>query len=72
MRKALFETMSDTERLRTTKTKGRGCRSACQTIVFKLMESAAKVSRLLNCSLLLVREIARVPFVDGVEQTDAA
>jgi hypothetical protein len=43
-----------------------------ETIVFKLMESASKRWRLLNGSPLLVKVIAGVRFVDGVEQTNAA
>ena len=61
-----------TVRLRTTKTKGSGSRSACLTMVFKLMESAAKKWRLLNGSPLLAKVSAGVRFVDGVEQTNAA
>src|SRR5215469_6269747 len=61
-----------TVRLRMTKTKGSGCRSACLTMVFKLMESASKKWRLLNGSPLLMKVIAGVRFVDGVEQTNAA
>jgi len=59
-------------RLRTTTTKGSGCRSACLTMVFKLMESASKKWRLLNGSPQLVKVLAGVRFVDGVEQTEAA
>jgi transposase-like protein len=61
-----------TVRLRTSKTKGSGSRSACLTRVFKLMESAAKRWRRLNGSPLLAKVIAGVRFVDGVEQTNAA
>ena len=61
-----------TVRLRTAKTKGSGSRSACLTMVFKLMESASKSWRLLNGSPLLPKVIAGVRFVDGVEQTEAA
>jgi transposase-like protein len=67
-----IESTFATVRLRTTKTKGSGCRSACLTMVFKLMESAAKKWRLLNGSPLLMKVIAGVRFVDGVEQTNAA
>jgi putative transposase len=41
-----IESTFATVRLRTTKTKGSGSRSACLTMVFKLMESAAKKWRL--------------------------
>jgi putative transposase len=67
-----IESTFATVRLRTTKTKGSGCRSACLTMVFKLMESAAKKWRFLNGSPLLAKVIAGVRFVDGVEQTNAA
>jgi putative transposase len=67
-----IESTFATVRLRTTKTKGSGCRSACLTMVFKLMESASKQWRLLNGSPLLAKVIAGVRFVDGVEQTNAA
>lgn len=67
-----IESTFATVRLRTTKTKGSGNRSACLTMVFKLMESASKKWRLLNGSLLLAKVITGVRFVDGVEQTNAA
>jgi putative transposase len=67
-----IESTFATVRLRTTKTKGNGSRSACLTMVFKLMESASKKWRLLNGSPLLAKVIAGVRFVDGVEQTNAA
>jgi transposase-like protein len=67
-----IESTFATVRLRTAKTKGSGSRSACLTMVFKLMESAAKRWRLLNGSPLLSKVIAGVRFVDGVEQTEAA
>jgi putative transposase len=60
-----------TVRLRTAKTKGSGSRSACLTMVFKLMEAAAKGWRRLNGSPLLTKVVAGVRFVDGVEQTAA-
>jgi putative transposase len=61
-----------TVRLRTSKTKGSGARSAWLTMVVKLMESASKGWGLLNGSPLLSKVIAGVRFVDGVEQTNAA
>jgi transposase-like protein len=67
-----IESTFATVRLRTAKTKGSGSRSACLTMVFKLMESASKRWRLLNGSPLLPKVIAGVRFVDGVEQTNAA
>jgi len=67
-----IESVFATVRLRTAKTKGSGSRSACLTMVFKLMESAAKTWRGLNGTPLLAEVIAGVRFVDGVKQTDAA
>ena len=67
-----IESTFATVRLRTAKTKGSGSRSACLTMVFKLMESASKKWRLLNGSPLLAKVIAGVRFVDGVEKTNAA
>lgn len=66
-----IESMFATVRLRTSKTKGSGSRSACLTMVFKLMESASKGWRLLNGSPLLSKVITGVRFVDGVEQPAA-
>jgi putative transposase len=67
-----IESTFATVRLRTVKTKGSGSRCACLTMVFKLMEVASKSWRLLNGATLLPKVIAGVPFVDGVEQTEAA
>lgn len=67
-----IESTFATVRLRTAKTKGSGSRLACLTMVFKLMESAAKKWRQLNGSSLLAKVIAGVRFADGVEQTNAA
>jgi transposase-like protein len=67
-----IESTFATVRLRTSKTKGSGSRTACLTMVFKLMESASKNWRLLNGSPLLSKVITGVRFVDGVEQTNAA
>jgi transposase-like protein len=67
-----IESTFATVRLRTVKTKGSGSRSACLTMVFKLMETASGRWRLLNGSPLLSKVLAGVRFVDGVEQTNAA
>ena len=61
-----------TVRLRTCKTKGCGNRQACETMVFKLMESASKRWRALNKSALLADVSAGVIFVDGEKQENAA
>src|SRR6516165_6121078 len=67
-----IESVFSTVRLRTDKTKGTGTREACLTMVFKLMESAAKRWRCLNGAELLHEVIQGVSFVDGVKQEDAA
>jgi putative transposase len=66
-----IESVFATVRLRTEKTKGSGTREACLTMVFKLMESAAKHWRVLNKASLLADVIAGVVFQDGVKE-DAA
>jgi putative transposase len=66
-----IESTFATVRLRTAKTKGAGTRLACLTMVFKLMESASKHWRMLNCSRLLQEVIAGVVYVDGVKENAA-
>jgi putative transposase len=68
----VIESVFATVRLRTEKTKGSGTRVACLTMVFKLMESAARRWRALNGSPLLVEVLKGVVFVDGIKQEDAA
>ena len=67
-----IESTFATVRLRHTKTKGSGTRTACLTMVFKLMESASKSWRALNKSSLIQEMIAGVVYVDGVKKADAA
>jgi transposase-like protein len=67
-----IESTFATVRLRTTKTKGYGTRSACETMVFKLMESASKGWRKLNGALLLPEILQGVKFVDGVKVPEEA
>jgi len=67
-----IESVLATVRLRTCKTKGCGSRVACETMVFKLMESAAKGWRKLNGSLLLPEVIQGVKFVDGEKLSESA
>jgi transposase-like protein len=67
-----IESVFSTVRLRHAKTKGSGSRTACLSMVFKLMESASKSWRALNGSTLLREVIAGVTFVDGVKQSHAA
>jgi transposase-like protein len=67
-----IESVLATVRLRTCKTKGCGTRAACETMVFKLMESASKRWRLLNGASLLPDVIQGVKFVDGARLTENA
>jgi putative transposase len=62
-----IESIFATVRLRTNKTKGCGTRSACETMVFKLMESASKGWRKLNGALLLPEILQGMKFVDGIK-----
>lgn len=68
----VIESVFATVRLRTEKTKGSGTRVACLTMVFKLMQSAARHWRALNGSGLLSDVIKGTVFVDGIKQEDAA
>lgn len=67
-----IESVLATVRLRTCKTKGCGSRLACETMVFKLMESAQKGWRKLNGTSLLPEVIQGVKFVDGERSTEDA
>jgi putative transposase len=67
-----IESTFATVRLRHQRTKGNGSRLACLTMVFKLMQSAAKKWRLLNGSQLLPEVIAGVQFIDGLKPQTAA
>jgi len=68
-----IESTFATVRLRHRRTKGSGSRTACLTMVFKLMQSAAKRWRLLNGSQLLDDVIQGVQFIDGIKpQQNAA
>jgi putative transposase len=66
-----IESTFATVRLRTEKTKGTGTRTACLTMVFKLMESAEKKWRALNGHALLKDVLEEIAYVDGVKK-DAA
>jgi putative transposase len=68
----VIESVFATVRLRTAKTKGSGTRVACLTMVFKLMQSAARHWRALNGSGLLSEVIKGTVFVDGIRKEDAA
>jgi transposase-like protein len=67
-----IESVFSTVRLRHDKTKGNGSRSACLTMVFKLMESASKGWRSLNGSPLLDEVVKGTVFKDGVREKPAA
>lgn len=67
-----IESTFATVRLRHRRTKGNGSRQACLTMVYKLMESAAKHWRLLNGSQLLSDVVAGIAFTDGVRTQVAA
>jgi transposase-like protein len=55
-------------RLRTAKTRGHGSRTACLTMVFKLVQSAEKRWRSLKGSELLPEVISGIRFIDGVKK----
>jgi transposase-like protein len=67
-----IESVFATVRLRHDKTKGSGTRTACLTMVFKLMESASKGWRSLNGSPLLVEVVRGTTFTDGIGEKPAA
>jgi transposase-like protein len=62
-----IESTFATVRLRTSKTKGAGSRTACLAMAFKLVESAQNHWRKLNGSVLLPDVIAGVIFKDGTK-----
>ncbi len=62
-----IESTFATVRLRTSKTKGAGSRSACLAMAFKLVESAQNHWRKLNGSALLPAVIAGEIFKDGTK-----
>src|SRR4051794_9063835 len=67
-----IESVFATVRLRHDKTKGSGTRTACLTMVFKLMESASKGWRSLNGSPLLAEVARGATFTDGIGEKPAA
>ena len=67
-----IESTFATVRLRTHKTKGSGSRTACLTMVFKLIQSAQKKWRLLNGSFLLPDVVQGTRFIDGVKEAEVA
>ena len=69
---APIERVFATVRLRHDRTRGSGTRTACLTMVFKLMESASKGWRSLNGSPLLAEVVKGVVFIDGIREKPAA
>jgi transposase-like protein len=67
-----IESVFATVRLRHDKTKGSGTRTACLTMVFKLMESASKGWRSLNGSPLLAEVVRGTTFTDGIREEPTA
>jgi transposase-like protein len=67
-----IESTFATVRLRTNRTKGCGSRTACLTMVYKLMECASKTWRLLNGSQLILAVIQDIPFIDGIQSQHVA
>jgi len=62
-----IESTFATVRLRTSKTKGAGSRTACLAVAFKLVQSAQNHWRKLNGSELLPAVVAGVIFKDGTK-----
>jgi len=67
-----IESTFATVRHRQRKTKGNGSRLACLTMVFKLMESAAKKWRLLNGANVLPDVIQGTQFIEGIKEDKVA
>jgi len=67
-----IESVFSTVRLRHDKTKGSGTRTACLTMVFKLMEGASEGWRSLNGSSLLTEVVRGTKFIDGIREKPAA
>jgi transposase-like protein len=66
-----IESTFATVRLRTRRTKGCGSRTACLTMVFKLVQCAERHWRALNGSALIPEVLQGVQFVDGVRKLAA-
>ena len=67
-----IESTFATVRLRTKRTKGSGTRTACLTMVYKLMQSAQRRWRILNGSERIPDVIQGIPFINGIKQPKAA
>lgn len=66
-----IESTFATVRLRTVRTKGCGSRTACLTMVFKLVRCAERHWRLLNGKHLIAEVINGIMFVDGIREIAA-
>ena len=66
-----IESTFATVRLRTRRTKGCGSRTACLTMVFKLVQCAERHWRALNGSALIPEVLEGVQFIDGVKKLAA-
>jgi len=66
-----IESTFATVRLRTAKTRGSGSRTACLTMVFKLVQSAEKRWRSLKGSELLPEVISGIRFINGIKEKAA-
>ncbi len=66
-----IESTFATVRLRHDKTRNNGSRIACLTMVFKLLENAAKTWRKLNGSNLLPAVVAGALYEDGIQKVAA-
>ena len=66
-----IESTFATVRLRHDKTRNNGSRTACLTMVFKLLENAAKTWRKLNGSNLLPAVVAGATYEDGIQKVAA-
>jgi transposase-like protein len=67
-----IESTFATVKHRQRKTKGNGSRLACLTMVYKLMESAAKKWRHLNGSKIIPDVIQGIKFIDGIREENVA
>ncbi|MHC4541388.1 MAG: IS256 family transposase [Planctomycetota bacterium] len=66
-----IESTFATVRLRTTRTKGCGSRTACLTMVFKLARCAERHWRRLNGTQLIPEVVRGIKFVDGIKEIAA-
>lgn len=68
----VIESIFDTVRHRHRKTKGSGSRTACLTMVFKLVQAAEKNWRRLTGANHILKLLAGYTYVDGIEQERTA